>query len=233
MKISELIRESPQSDRRMRDTALRVYKGLQQKVRWPLRTGALLFGSRILPIAYIPVLNNLVIAMVAGYPTPAFQEVGFGTIRRYPYIISFPVEGKVRKQIDLRSAHRLADKLFVGMNVYDLLRAIDVDALVHEFTHYWDAVRAGGVTGSDAYDQETKNSQWGAAYYNDHMELNAFFNQMAILVDQATPAYIHRPFREFLSSILKKFDPDMMPLLTQQNRQRILSRLYILWSSRQ
>lgn len=234
MRIPEIIGESPQSDRLMRNTARRVISHIMKATSLEVAVIQHVNKAGIphfYPLAYTPTIYpNMVVGLLTDssgaanlvdlsrnestLPDSVAYVIGYPVRReyRYPEAASFDVMLKIAEQYK-PSIHLLQAKLE------------NIPTFVHEFTHYWDMSRAAARLPPTSAGKDL------AKYFNNPLERNAYFQEAMAKIDKDTRAF-RLPFEAFLRTAMRKFDQDFLVNLTEASRRRLLSRLYVVWQSK-
>lgn len=240
MHYSELITETPDSDRAIRKQAL---KTLKQQIRLPdtLHVGVLQHTNsrgqtRLYPLAYQTTqFPDLVVSLVADISSPALIQLKLPANKStlppaVSYVIAFPVRREYRypDEPSFESMTEIASQFLAqrqGVLKSDMEK--NISNFVHEFIHYWDISRAGKEL------KPTASHGDMAKYYNAPLERNAYFHEVMLKVDKKPSAFFVQPFPQFLQKTMKLFNREFLTNLSEDNRRRMVSRLYAVWSAKQ
>jgi len=103
--------------------------------------------------------------------------------------------------------------------------------VIHELVHYQDLKRKKGKTVS-----ATSNTDMSASdYFNHSFELNAYYHEgIARMEDnQNFMAMTDMEFTDFIKFSFRFFERDWLQHLSDDNRKRLIKRLFSLWQSYQ
>lgn len=222
------------SDRKQREAAKTVVRKLKNYVE---RRGEEAFRELSPNRKYIIVASDFMDRPTGGGFPPGFNpskvRFYFGRGRRgsNPSYTRDNLAGDLRYSVKLPfltrdgSLERIADKI-----------AVRQDAIIHELVHLFDDLRTGA---DDLIDMRQAGGEYAdkeEGYYNEPFELNAYFQQaigdFEEFVERSPETLAalsgrmkdFRSFQEFAFDQL--FDDGFIENLTDENRERIIKRLY-------
>lgn len=176
-----------------------------------------------LPVGYIKTsLPDLVVGHMVvprGDNSAAFVYKLKGKTTTIPsdirYMITYPLHGYWN------------DFENVKFNINNLIDEVESekDTFVHEFVHYWDFTHMKGK-------DPKHTSGHGSDYFNSVLERNAYFHEGINALEKSNIDF-SLPFKKFMEKALKKFNWDFLSHLSEQNKKRLITRLYTLWMEKQ
>jgi hypothetical protein len=237
MRYAEIMIETPQDERSMRNAARKLVKEIVFKdhdfldhavVKNVNKSGT----ERFYPVAYTATsYPNLVVGIMADLSNAALIQLSRNETtfaNGVSYLIAFGIRREYRYP-DEPSFESMMDIAKRYMPNYHFLKASVTNpptTFIHEFAHYWDYSHAGvDISPTNAgKDLET--------YFNNPLERNAYFQEMMAQIDK-NPKWFKLPFTQFQQKVFKLLDKDFLRNLKQDGRQRLISRLYSAWSAKQ
>ena len=219
--------ETPETDRSIRQLASKI---INQIITNPpeLITGTVdmrVSNNKIyrIPVGYIKTsLPDLVIGYIVvprGDTSAAFIYKLKGKTTTIPsnikFIIAYPLYGYWNN----------FEKVNFNINnlIYDIKSEKDI--FVHEFVHYWDFSH---MIGKDP----NHTSGFGSDYFNSVLERNAYYHEGINSLENSN-IDLSLPFKKFMEKAMKFFNWDFLSHLSEQNKKRLITRLYALWSEKQ
>jgi len=107
--------------------------------------------------------------------------------------------------------------------------AIKKDPLtfIHEMVHYDDLVRSEFKVKPSGVAHKNP-----AEYFNSSTEINAYFTELAHMLDSTSDEFFDRPFDEFMKHVLANKGMFWYKWLNDANKKRVIKRAYALWQDR-
>ena len=239
--------ESVATDRAVRNHARRVMRDIIARASDELRPGAVLFetttrGPTPLPVVYT---TTSVANLAVGICCTDFPFIV--DLRHRPstlpdgidFLIAFP-GGRISDVVRYFDGHFPASLDQAKSAAWHVLTRYGhflaaalqdhPDAFIHEFVHYTDLMRAASRNKVPQHSMASKDMK---LYVNNPLERNAYYNEVFATLDKKGRVWFQRPFEDVLKDMMGMLDKDFVAHLTNRNRQRLVSRFYREWQTRQ